>query len=187
MSNGLFHVFLRELFPRLRLLKRRLFVSGRCGLGFFCFFVFSYSFFLFFGHINTSLIICILSQVRRVGKWDNGIKIGFIDYLWNSHRRNVGGVDNGIAEPEYVLKYFSSKRKKAIDSYEKYLEQFALETDNEKKAKVYADYVMGSEIFVKSIKLMFKDKKLPEEIKERKILRKIYVPEQMNIKTCEYY
>jgi heme oxygenase len=86
-----------------------------------------------------------------------------------------------------VLKYFSSKRKKAIDSYEKYLEQFALETDNEKKAKVYADYVMGSEIFVKIIKLMFKDKKLPEEIKERKILRKIYVPEQMNIKTCEYY
>jgi putative transposase len=110
-----------------------------------------------------------------------------LDYPWSSHRQYTGGVSGGLAKPEYVLKYFSNDRRQAIDMYEKYLEQNALELDDEKKAKIYADYVMGSEDFVREIKLMFKDKKLPEEIKGRKVLRNIYNAGDIIEHTSKFY
>jgi hypothetical protein len=39
---------------------------------------------------------------------------------------------------------------------------------------IYGDYVMGSDGFVREIKLMFKGKKLLEGIIRKKKLRKIY-------------
>lgn len=96
------------------------------------------------------------------------------DYQWSSHRQFTGGVSNGIAEPEYVLRYFSNNRKEAIEKYEKYLEEVALFDDKKNKARIYGDYVLGSEGFVRKIKLMFKDQVLPNDIANRKKLKKIY-------------
>ncbi len=96
-----------------------------------------------------------------------------IEYPWSSHRQYTGGV-GGLAETERVLELFDANRRKAIKKYEEYVKQVAIETDDEKKARIYGDYVMGSESFVREIKLMFKGKKLPHDIANRGKIRKVY-------------
>ena len=96
------------------------------------------------------------------------------DYLWSSHRQFTGASGGGTAEPELVLKYFSDTRREAVALYEKYLEEAALTDDSTNKAKLYSDYVIGTEGFVREIKLMFKDKDLSYSINKRGGLRKCY-------------
>lgn len=110
-----------------------------------------------------------------------------IDYRWSSHRQYTGGMGNGIAEPENVLKYFSENRGEAVKKYEKYIKQVAIEPNDEKNARIYGDYVMGSENFVRKIKLMFKGKKLSQAIVKRKKLRKIYEPAAVIKAVMKFY
>jgi hypothetical protein len=110
-----------------------------------------------------------------------------IDYPWSSHRQYTGGVEKGLAETERILGLFSKNRKAAVEQYEKYMEQVAKDTSDEKKARIYVDYVMGSEGFVRDVKLMFKDKKLPDEIVKRRTLRKIYNPCDVIKNVREYF
>lgn len=110
-----------------------------------------------------------------------------IDYQWSSHRQYTGGTEKGIAEPAYVLKHFSNDRSEAIKKYEKYLKETAMDTNDDKKTRIYGEYAMGSESFVREIKLMFKDKKLSEEIVGRKKLRKIYESKEIIKAVVDFY
>ena len=96
-----------------------------------------------------------------------------IDYPWSSHRQYTGGVGNGIAEIDAVLGLFAKTKKEAVGKYEEYMLEVANGTEVERK-RVYGDYVMGSEDFIRKIKLMFEDEKLPQDIIRRVQLREIY-------------
>jgi len=110
-----------------------------------------------------------------------------IDYPWSSHRQFTGGVNGGLAEPERILRLFSEDRISAVEKYETYVKQTAIETNDEKKARMYGDYVMGSEGFVRNIKLMLKGRKLPDEIVKRRKLKKTYNPSDIIESTAEYF
>ncbi len=103
-------------------------------------------------------------------------------YLWSSHRQFTGAAGGGIAVPELVLKYFSDDRAAAVKKYEEYLAEAAKTDDNSNKARLYDDYVLGTESFMRDIKLLLKDKDLDKDIIKRRKLRRIY--EENTIISC---
>jgi REP element-mobilizing transposase RayT len=65
----------------------------------------------------------IMEEVRYIHL--NPIRAGMVDklteYEWTSHWQYNGARDNGIAEPEHVLKYFAESHKEAVEKYEAYM------------------------------------------------------------------
>jgi hypothetical protein len=109
------------------------------------------------------------------------------EYKWSSHLQYTGSETDGIAEPAYVLKYYADDRLEAIIGYEKLLSEFDLYSQKEYKIKIYGDYILGNESFVKHIKNMFKDKKLSVEIDKRTVLKKFIEPETIIDSVLEKY
>jgi REP element-mobilizing transposase RayT len=97
-----------------------------------------------------------------------------IEYPWSSYRQYTGGVDKGIAVPEIILQRLSENRVEAVRKYEEYIKTTAMESPDNAKKRVYGEYIMGSESFVRGIKLLLKGKKLSQGIAGRKKLRKVY-------------
>lgn len=110
-----------------------------------------------------------------------------IDYPWSSYRQFTGGADGGIAVPEIILKILSENRVEAVKKYEEYVKATAIESPDNVRKRVYGEYIMGSESFVRDIKLLLKGKNLSQGITGRKKLRKIYNEDQITEVVKKHY
>ncbi len=103
-----------------------------------------------------------------------GMAEKLIDYPWSSHRQYTGGLSGGIAQIEDVLGLFGKNRSDAIKKYEKYILEVAMCVEVDSKKRIYGDYVMGSESFVRNVKLIFENVNLPQDILRRVKLKELY-------------
>ncbi len=110
-----------------------------------------------------------------------------IDYPWSSYRQFTGGFDSGIAVPEIILQILSEDRMEAVMKYEEYVKTTAMESPDKAKKRVYGEYIMGSESFVRDIKLLLKGRKMSRSIAGRKKLRKIYGEVNVTEAVKKYY
>lgn len=141
------------------------------------------------GHLFQSRFKAILVEhginIKMVSAYIhlNPVRAGMVktlaEYQWSSHLQYTGHEKGGLAEPAYVLKYFADDRCEAIKGYEKLLSEFDLYRQKEYRIKIYGDYILGNEGFVKEIKNSFKNKKLSEEIDKRTVLKKFVDPEKI--------
>jgi putative transposase len=97
-----------------------------------------------------------------------------IEYPWSSHRQYTGGLSTGAAQIDDVLGLFGKNRSDAIKEYEKYILEVAMCVEVDAKKRIYGDYVMGSEGFVRDVKLMFENIELPQDILRRVKLKELY-------------
>ena len=99
------------------------------------------------------------------------------EYTWCSHAQYEGAT--GIAWPEPVLKLFSDNRDEAISKYREYMADADILDWKKEAIGIYGDYILGSDDFVKKIRLMFKEKNLSVDIANRMKLKKVYDPEDV--------
>jgi hypothetical protein len=109
------------------------------------------------------------------------------EYKWSSHAQYSGIRDKGIADPEFVLKYFSDSSKKAIEQYETYMADGSWKDKDGERIGAYGGYILGSEEFVKKIKLLIKDKSISAEITNRTKLKNVYSPDEIIAAVAGYY
>ena len=132
---------------------------------------------------------CLMEEVRYIHL--NPIRAGMTDklteYEWTSHLQYNGSRDKGIAEPEHILKYFSETRKDAVEKYEAYMADGSIKDRDGERIGPYGKYILGSEDFVRKIKLMLKDRKLSVEIANRTVLNKVYPTADIVRATAGYY
>ena len=114
----------------------------------------------------------------------NPLTAGMIDdldkYPWTSHRQYRGQDDNGPAEYQHLLKLFSDVRAEAILKYEGFMGEGGMKDKDGDQMYCFGKHAIGSEDFVRRIKLLFKEKSLSEEINNRIELKKVY-PEDIII------
>jgi putative transposase len=108
-------------------------------------------------------------------------------YPWTSHRQYRGQDDKGVAEPEHLLRLFSNERHEAIAKYEKYMGEGGMKDKECGTMYSFGKHAIGSEDFVRKIKLMFKEKDLSRDINNRKELKKIYRQDIIIKAVCDYY
>lgn len=110
-------------------------------------------------------------------------------YPWSSHGQFTGARENGTADVWQVLRYFGETRRKAVSAYEKYMAEGDRKDRDGDRIGVYGEYILGSEDFIRKIKLMIKDSKLSDEIEiaNRKRLKNIYNPPEITKAVAEYY
>lgn len=108
-------------------------------------------------------------------------------YPWTSHHQYRGQDDKGLAEYQYLLKLFSDDRSEAIKKYEKFMSEGGVKDKDGDIMYCFGKHAVGSEDFVRKIKLLFKEKNLSKEINNRKELKKVYRQDIIIKAVCEYY
>lgn len=147
------------------------------------------------GHLYQDRFYSVLvehgPEIQRVVRYIhmNPVRAGMVEkldeYKWTSHAQYEGGT--GVAWPEPVLKLFSEDRVEAIRKYREYMAE-AEHLDWKKEAiGIYGDHILGSEDFVKKIRLMFKEKNLSVDISKRMKLKKVYNPEDVIKSVAEFF
>ncbi len=96
------------------------------------------------------------------------------EYKWTSHNYYLGNEKQSIADSEFVLSMFGEDTKTAIPEYEAYMAKSRRFGKSRTEIGVYGTGIIGEESFVKQIKLIANNKKLPEAINKRKEMKKIY-------------
>lgn len=109
------------------------------------------------------------------------------EYEWSSHAQFAGIRGDGIADPEYVLRYFNDSSKKAVELYEAYMADGSLKERDGERIGAYGGYILGSDDFIKKIKLLIKDKSISTEIANRTKLKSIYAPDEIITAVADYY
>ena len=121
----------------------------------------------------------------------NPIRVNAVEtlpnYEWSSHAQYSGIRKNGIADPEHVLKYFSDSSKEAIFEYEAYMADGSWKDRHGERIGAYGGYILGSEDFIKKIKLMLKDKSISGEIANRTKLRSVYGADEITDAVSLFY
>lgn len=121
----------------------------------------------------------------------NPLRAGLVekldDYLWTSHNHYRGTDETGPAEPVYLLKKLSPERRSAVKKYEEFMAEGGIKDKEGDIRGYFGKQAIGSEDFVRDIKLMFKEKDLSKEINNRMQLKKIYQPEDVVNAVCKYY
>jgi hypothetical protein len=121
----------------------------------------------------------------------NPLRAGMVEnlenYRWSSHRQYRGQDDTGIAEPRHLLRLFSDVRKDAVMGYEKYMGEGGMKDKDGEIMYSFGKHAVGSEDFVRNIKLLFKGKTLSEEINNRMELKKVYGQDVILGAVCGYY
>jgi putative transposase len=108
-------------------------------------------------------------------------------YPWSSHGQYTGARENGIADVWHVLKFFGESQRKAVRAYEKFMAEGERKDRDGDAIGAYGQYILGSEDFIRKIKLMVKDKKVGDEIVNRTKLKNIYSPAVITKAAAEYY
>jgi REP element-mobilizing transposase RayT len=149
------------------------------------------------GHLFQSRYHCVLVEygpnIKEVARYMhlNPIRANAVEtlpeYEWSSHAQFTGMRETGIADPEYVLRYFSDSRKKAIEEYEKYMADGSWKDKDGERIGAYGGYILGSEEFVKKIKLLIKDKSISAEIANRIRLKNVYDADEIIEAVTVYY
>jgi len=85
------------------------------------------------------------------------------EYPWTSHKQ-FRGQESGVAEPEHILKIFSNDRIESIKKYEKYMGEGGMKDKDGDTMYSFGRHAIGTEDFVRKIKLMFKEKDLSKDI-----------------------
>jgi REP element-mobilizing transposase RayT len=120
----------------------------------------------------------------------NPLRAGMIEnldeYPWTSHKQ-YRGQEKGAAEPEHLLKLFSNDRLEAIAKYEKHMGEGGMKDKDGDTMYNFGKHAIGSEDFVRKIKLMFKEKDLSKDINNRKELKKVYGQDIIIKAVCGYY
>jgi len=120
----------------------------------------------------------------------NPLRAGMVEnldeYDWTSHKQ-YRGQEKGIAETGQLLKLFSNERLEAIKKYEEYMDEGGMKDKDGDTMYSFGRHAIGSEDFVRSIKLMFKGKDLSKDINNRKELKKVYRQDIIIKAVCEYY
>lgn len=149
------------------------------------------------GHLFQSRYHSILVEygpnIKEVARYMhlNPIRANIVEtlpeYEWSSHAQFVGIRDTGIADPEYVLRYFNDSSKKVVEEYEAYMADGSWKDRDGDRIGAYGGYILGSEDFVKRIKLLIKDKSISAEIANRTRLKNIYDADQIITAVAGYY
>jgi REP element-mobilizing transposase RayT len=109
------------------------------------------------------------------------------EYEWSSHAQFSGIRENGIADPEYVLRYFNDSSKKAIAEYEAYMVDGSWKDKDGERMGAYGGYILGSDDFVKKIKLLLKDRSITGEIAHRTKLKNVYEADEIVTAVAGYF
>ena len=109
------------------------------------------------------------------------------DYPWTSHHQYTMTREKGIADVEHILEYFGDTRKKAIAAYEEYMADGSWKDKDGDRIGAYGKYILGSEDFIRKIKLMIKDDKLADEIANKSQLKNIISPDVIAKAAAGYY
>jgi putative transposase len=150
-----------------------------------------------FGHLFQGRYKSILVEhgpdIKEVVRYIhlNPIRAGMIEklteYEWSSHWQYNGEREKGIVEPEHVLIYFSDDKKEAVEKYEAYMAEGSRRDKDGDEIGPYGRYIIGSDDFVRKIKLMVKNRKLSIEITNRKDLKKVYAASEITKATAGYF
>jgi hypothetical protein len=109
------------------------------------------------------------------------------EYSWTSHDQYRGKVDKGLAEPLILLKILSPDRQEAVKKYEKYMSEAPVKDKDGDIAGYFGRHAIGSEDFVRDIKLMFKEKDLSKEINNRTQLKRVFKKDQIISAVAKHY
>lgn len=140
-----------------------------------------------------SVIVEYGPDIREVVRYMhlNPIRAGAVEtlpeYEWSSHGQYAGIRDGGIADPEYVLKFFHDSSLMAVEKYEAYMADGSWKDKDGDRIGAYGGYILGSEDFVKRIKLLIKDKSISAEIANRTKLKNVYAHDEIIAATAAYY
>ncbi|HRQ45274.1 MAG TPA: transposase, partial [Candidatus Goldiibacteriota bacterium] len=108
-------------------------------------------------------------------------------YKWTSHNRYVGIDKESPSKCDYVLSLFGGDTKTAIAGYEEYMCKSKVLNKVRVETGMYGVGIIGDKSFVKNVKLLFANKKLPEEINIRSKIKKIFDYEEIIRAVCEFY
>jgi REP element-mobilizing transposase RayT len=149
------------------------------------------------GHLFQSRYHCVLVEygpnIKEVVRYVhlNPIRVNAVEtlpeYEWSSHLQFSGIRESGIADPEYVLRYFNDSSKKAIDEYEAFMADGSWKDRDGDRIGAYGGYILGSDDFIKKIKLLLKDKSITAEIANRARLKNVYGVEEIMAAAAGYY
>jgi putative transposase len=121
----------------------------------------------------------------------NPIRAGMVktlpEYRWSSHLQYTGAEIKGIAAPEFVLNQFAEKRTKAVGLYEDYMTKALVLDNKQERKKMYGDYILGDDDYIRKIKLLFKENKLSKEILERSKIKRVYEPHEIIGAAVKYF
>lgn len=149
------------------------------------------------GHLFQSRFNCVIVEhgpdLLEVMRYIhlNPLRAGMVEkldeYPWSSHNQYRGMDEKGTAEPWNLLKKFSTERRKAIQKYEVFMSEGAIKDKDGDIMAYFGKQAIGSDNFVRDIKLMFKEKDLSKEINNRVQLKKIYPPDCVIAVVYKYY
>lgn len=108
-------------------------------------------------------------------------------YKWTSHNKYVGKDEKSPADCDYVLSLFGQDTKEAIPAYEAYMGQAKILNKVKAEIGMYGSGIIGDESFIKHIRLSIDNKKLPEEISNRREIRKTYSAHEIISAVSRYY
>jgi REP element-mobilizing transposase RayT len=116
-----------------------------------------------------------------------GIESVLGTYKWTSHNCYIGQDKESPSKSDYVLSLFGEDTKTAIPAYEEYMSKSKIFNKVRVEKGMYGVGIIGDRSFMKQVKLMLGNKKLPEEINTRNELKKIYGHEEIIKAVCSYY
>jgi REP element-mobilizing transposase RayT len=108
-------------------------------------------------------------------------------YKWTSHNSYIGLDKESPAKCDYVLSLFGKDTKTAMPAYEDYMSKSRIFNKVRVEKGIYGVGIIGDKSFVKQVKLMPGNKKLPEEINTRSEIIKIYGHEEIIRAVCRHY
>jgi putative transposase len=149
------------------------------------------------GHLFQSRFNCVIVEhgpdLLEVMRYIhlNPLRAGMVEkldeYTWTSHNQYRGTDEKGPAEPWHLLKKLSTERREAIKKYEAFMSEGEIKDKDGDVMAYFGKQAIGSDDFVRDIKLMFKEKDLSKEINNRVQLKKIYPAERVIAVVCKYY
>lgn len=116
-----------------------------------------------------------------------GIEKVLGEYKWTSHNLYMGLDKGSPAKCEYVLSLFGGDTNTAIPAYEEYMAKSRIFNKVRVEKGMYGVGIIGDRGFVKQIKLMIANRKLPEEINTRNELKQIYSYKEIIKAVSSYY
>ncbi len=142
-----------------------------------------------FKHVLVEFKWGTLEELRYIHM--NPIRAGMAEtlkeYPWSSHFQYAGGEDTGTAQIHDVLAMMDPVRAEAVKKYEKYISEASYRDRDGDIVGYYGQQILGSPDYVRKIKLLLKDKKLPDDIANRWKLKNYYTFEEIAGPVCRYY
>jgi len=142
-----------------------------------------------FKHVLVEFTWGTLEELRYIHM--NPIRAGMAenlnDYPWSSHMQYSGGEDKGVAQIQDVLAMLANERPEAVRKYEKLMSEASYRDRDGDIVGYYGQQILGSPDYVRKIKLLLKDKRLPVDIANRWKLRNYYNFEEIAASICRYY